>query len=178
MRTQTTLCWIVAAGLVATQSASGASAAEPVWSHGRPGLWAITTQIDFEQGGPKIPPEQIAQMRLLGMMLPFGEPVTSDVCISAAQAADDQPPTPPQNDASCQILNIHKQGLTYSGDLICSGDTKGKGHFESTYVDDKRYDGTLTFKGVSKLDGVVATTTTFSGKWLRADCGSAETPNR
>ncbi|MDB5986013.1 MAG: hypothetical protein JWR16_1066 [Nevskia sp.] len=144
------------------------------WSHGKPGLWAVTNQIDFTKGGPDIPPDTIAKMRLLGMLLPFGEPMTSEVCVSPQQAADDQPPTPPERDASCHIRNISKNGLTFSGDVVCAGETKGRGHFESTYVDDQRYDGTMTFDGISAQHGEVATTDTFSGKWLSADCGATK----
>jgi len=162
--------------LLAVLAGLGLATALPAaaWSHGQPGLWAVTNQIDFSKGGPNIPPETIARLRLLGAVLPFGEPMTSEVCVSPQQAAAEQPPGPPERDPNCHIQNLSKQGLTYSGDLVCNGETKGRGHFESTYVDDQRYDGSLSFAGFSKLQGEVATTDTYSGKWLSADCGAVK----
>ena len=144
------------------------------WSHGKPGLWASTVEVNFSKGGPPpIPAEQLEKMKKMGIKLPFGEPVTSNICITPEQAAQDQPPKPPQRDNSCQLQNLQKNGNSFSGDLVCNGDMKGSGHFQSTYANDESYTGTMDFAGTSP-HGEIAMNDEFSGKWLSADCGAVK----
>ncbi|MDB5986014.1 MAG: hypothetical protein JWR16_1067 [Nevskia sp.] len=144
------------------------------WTHGKPGLWATTVEMSFSKGGPPpIAPEQLEKMKQMGIKLPFGEPVTTNICITPEQAAQDQPPKPPQRDNSCQTQNLQKSGNSFSGDLVCNGAMNGSGHFQSTYLSDESYAGTMDFAGTSK-HGEVAMNNKFSGKWLSADCGSVK----
>jgi uncharacterized protein DUF3617 len=145
------------------------------WSHGKPGLWSVTTRIEFTKGGPQIPPEQLAKMKEQGMKLPFGQPVTISTCVTPEQAAREELPKPQQrmNDR-CQMQNLTRAGSTFTADMVCDGEMRGTGHLEVTYQDDEHYAGTLHFVSTSKRGGEVDMTDTISGRWLGADCGSVK----
>jgi len=144
------------------------------WTHGKPGLWATTVDMSFSKGGPPpIPPEQLEKMKQMGIKLPFGEPVTTNICITPEQAAQDEPPKPEQQDKSCQVQNLKHSGNSFSGEMVCNGAMQGSGHFESTYVGDESYNGKMDFAGTTKR-GEIAMSNKFSGKWLGADCGTVK----
>jgi hypothetical protein len=160
---------VVVAGLVLI-AASTASA-----SQGKPGLWEFTTTMNFAEGGPQIPPEQLEKMKQMGINLPFGKPVTTQVCVTPQMASREEPMTPSRPQDQCQMKNMNKSSNSVSADLVCSGENKGDGHFQVNYASNAAYSGSMDFKGMSKR-GPVSMHTDFNGKWVADDCGNVKPP--
>src|SRR5262249_52010442 len=144
--------------------------------HRKPGLWETTSTMKYTKGGPQIPPEQLAQMRQLGMKIPGmgGEPVVFKQCLTAEQAAkEERPETQPNSE--CQMQNQSWSGNTYTGDMVCHprGGGEMHGHFTGTMNSDTSYSGSSTLTGSDPhMGGDYAMEQTSSAKWLGADCGT------
>jgi hypothetical protein len=143
------------------------------YAHGKPGLWTVTTQLDFTKGGPQIPPEQLEKMKQMGIQLPFGKPVSHDVCITPEQAAQDEPPKPEQR-GSCTMQNLKRDGHSFSGDMVCHGEMEGIGHMRLSYDSDEHYTGSMQFAGQGQREGAIEMNDQFSGQWKSADCGTVK----
>lgn len=152
--------------------ATFASAAGPA----RPGLWEMTVKSDAMKHMPKIPAEQMEQMRKLGITIPQmqdGAMVTK-VCISKQMAERDQPPFMAQSQAGCQPRNYHHSGSSYALDIVCDGPMmKGEGKAKGTFSSPESFASTYDFKG-SAQGRPVNQHQEASGKWLSADCGSVK----
>lgn len=157
--------------LVAVAAAAPLSAL--AYTHGKPGLWTVTTDMKFTKGGPQIPPEALAMMKQRGMKIPGQEPLTSDICITPEQAAQDEPPKPQQRGA-CDMQNLKRDGKTFTGDLVCHGEMEGSGHMKVTYDSDEHYAGGMQFSGTSKQGGPMEWENNFSGQWKSTDCGAVK----
>ncbi|MDR3414879.1 MAG: DUF3617 domain-containing protein [Nevskia sp.] len=168
MRNRITIA--AAAAAIAIPFAAGA------YTHGKPGLWQITTQMKFTKGGPQaqIPPDKLAMMKQMGIQMPdMSAPISTKTCVTAEQAATDTPPTPGQR-GNCQVQNLKRDGHTFSADTVCSGEMQGTGHVTVTYDSDEHYSGKMDFSGTSAHTGDVQTSNEFSGQWLGTDCGSVK----
>lgn len=137
-------------------------------SHGKAGLWDITSTIDM---GNMLSPAQTAQMRAMGMHMPTSNTVNAQRCMTAQEVATDNPPPP--RSKNCSYSNVKVVGHTYSGDLICTGDFEGTGHFSITYDSDEHYTGTTTMTGTAH-GHPVNSNNTIEGKWISADCGNVK----
>lgn len=150
-------------------------ASPSLWAAGRmkPGLWEMTVKSDSLKAMPKIPPEQLARMRQMGISVPQidnGGMVTK-VCISKAMAERDEPPAQ-QGESGCRTKNFRRSGDSYSLDVICDGpDLKGKGRVTGSNSGNERFASTYDFKGTMRGKATSQHTET-SGRWLGADCGS------
>jgi len=153
------------------------------YTHGKPGLWEITSQTSFTKGGPQvaqpqIPPDKLAMMKQMGIQLPATTPggshsFTTKVCVTPEEANTDSPP-PPDRQRACQMQNLKRDGHTFTADMVCSGEMQGSGHMSVTYDSDEHYSGKMEFSGTSEHLGEVATSNEFSGRWLGADCGTVK----
>lgn len=142
--------------------------------HGKPGLWEVSTKMNFSgASAPKIPPEQLAQMKQMGIKIPglSGDPIVVKQCISKEQAERDEPPRTQNDKSGCEMQNAKRDGRTFTADMVCTGDMKGKGTMKVTNESSESYTGSMTFKGTQVRGGDVEMTNEFSGKWLGADCG-------
>src|SRR5687768_10008814 len=151
--------------------AATAGAAEQM----KPGLWEMTMKSDAMANMPPMSPEQLEQMRRMGITMPQTQDggIVTRVCISKQMAERDQPPVM-QNDAGCQSKNYRRTGNTYSVDIVCNGPTmKGEGRAKGTFTGTDRFTSTYDFKGT--MDGQpVNQHHDSSGKWLSADCGNVK----
>jgi hypothetical protein len=141
--------------------------AAAVASHGKAGLWEVTSTMSM----PQMSPAQAAQMQAMGMQMPMGHTTTHQKCMTPAEAAADMP-VPPHN-KDCALSNVKMEGHTYSGDVTCSGEFQGQGHFSETFDSDEHFSGTSTMTG-SANGHPVNMSNTMEGKWISADCGSAK----
>ena len=144
------------------------AATVPALAAQKAGLWDVSMNMSIANM-PQIPPEAMAQMRALGMSIPgMGAPIRTQVCMTAAQAAMDEPP-PVQE--GCRNQNIRRNGNTITGELVCDGQMKGTGTFEATMVSDEQYRTKFSFKGTQ--GGQAADfSADVEGQWRSADCGS------
>lgn len=142
------------------------------WSHGKPGLWEVTSNMKFGAGGPQIPPDQLEKMKAMGIKIPGAEPITNQICVTPEQAAMEKPQQP-SGERNCEMQNFKKDGSSWSGDMVCKGGMQGSGHFQATYSNDEAYNGSMQFKGTSR-HGPTEMNNEFSGKWLSADCGAVK----
>ena len=136
-------------------------------SHGKAGLWEVTTTMNMPNM-PQIPPAQMAQMQAMGMHMPMGHTMTVQHCMTAAEVASDTPPRHGNKD--CSLTNVKLDGPTCSGDEICHGNFEGQGHFSVTYDGDEHYRGATSMTG--SADGrPMNVSNSFEGRWVSADCG-------
>lgn len=163
----------IAAGVLALPIAAFAS-------HGKVGLWEITTTMNMGGGGmqmpdlSKLPPEQRAmveeQMKRSGVSM-NGHTVTVQHCMTAEEVAQDKPPTFGHM-KDCTVENMKFAGGAMSADTVCSSaDMNGKGHLAVSYSGDSNYTGSMTFNGTAQ-GHAINMNNTFSGHWVSADCGS------
>jgi hypothetical protein len=158
---------VIAAGVIALPFAASAS-------HGKAGLWNITTTMDMSgtPGMPdmsKLPPEAQAQMKKMGVQM-NGNSITTQHCMTAAEVAQDRPPQMGHM-KDCTMQNMSFGGGAMKADMVCSTpDMTGKGHISVAYSGDSSYSGKMSFTGTAQ-GHPMNMTNTFEGHWLSADCG-------
>lgn len=141
--------------------------------HRKPGLWAVTVQMNFTKGGPQIPPEQLEKMKQMGMQSPFSGPHTYNRCLTPEQAAQDDHPDGGKN---CQMQNASWSGNTFTADIMCTTPQGGQTHGKIKAVanGEQSYTGSVHIEGTDPgMGGDFAMDNQIQGQWLRADCGGA-----
>ncbi|WP_279389746.1 DUF3617 domain-containing protein [Paucimonas lemoignei] len=141
----------------------------------RPGLWEMSMKSDAFKAIPKMSPQQMEQMRKMGVNVPKMEDgaMVTKVCITKEMAARDQPPIE-RNEAGCQPRNFQRSGNTYSSDIVCDGaGMKGMGKVNGSFAGDTSFTSVYDFKGTAYGQPVTQHSEN-SGKWLAADCGSVK----
>ncbi|HEY1838494.1 MAG TPA: DUF3617 domain-containing protein [Rhizomicrobium sp.] len=162
----------IAAGALALPFAAFAS-------HGKVGLWDVTTTMNMGGGAAqmpdlsKLPPEQRAmveaQMKKSGLSM-NGNTISTQHCMTAAEVAQDKPPTMGHM-KDCTVQNMKFAGGTMTADSVCSSpEMSGKGHISVSYNGATSYSGSMTFKGTAQ-GHPIDMNNTFSGHWVSADCG-------
>jgi hypothetical protein len=142
----------------------------------KPGLWEMTMKSDMIKAMPKISPEQMEQMRKMGLPIPSFQDggMTTKACISKAMAERDHPPEMNRKEAGCESRNFKQSGSDYSVDIVCDGsDLKGNGKSTGHFSNGENFTSTYDFKGVAHGRPVNQHHET-SGKWLSADCGDVK----
>jgi hypothetical protein len=140
------------------------------------GLWENTATVNFSQGGPQIPPEQLEKMKQMGIQLPFGRPIVVKACVTPEMAARSEPPRVTREQDGCKMAGFDASANPITGELVCDGDMKGKGSLKVFHDSNTAYKGTMDFAGVDKRGTAVAMEITFSGRWLSDDCGGVAPP--
>ncbi|WP_052452386.1 DUF3617 domain-containing protein [Noviherbaspirillum autotrophicum] len=138
------------------------------------GLWEMTMKSDAMKNMPKIAPEQMEQMRKMGINVPQMQDggLVTKVCISQEMAERDEPPPMEDKASGCQTRNFQRNGSSYSMDIVCDGpQMKGTGRARGTFSGNTSFTSTYDFKGAMHGQPVSQHHET-SGKWLSADCGS------
>ena len=150
-------------------AATSALAADQI----KPGLWEMTMKSDAMKQMPKIPPEQMEQMRKMGINVPQKQDggMVTKMCITKEMAARDTPPSGPEQ-SGCRVQNQKRQGNSYSMELVCdNAQMKGTAFIKGSYSGNERFDSTYDFKGTAH--GRPANQhQESSGRWLGADCGN------
>jgi hypothetical protein len=158
--------------LLATIAAGQACGADKI----KPGLWEMTMKSDMMKNMPKIPPEQMEQMRKMGINLPDmrdGGMVTK-VCVTKEMAAQDGPLMMDAKESGCQSKNYQRSGNSFSVDIVCDNPhMKGEGKARGVLSGGDSFSSTYDFKGTMEGKPVTQHHET-SGKWLAADCGDVK----
>ena len=143
--------------------------------HLRAGEWEVRVKVG-QKGGPQIPPEQLEDMKKLGIPNPLaGQEVVATQCITPEMAASDKPFNSDARDPNkCEVANYKRVGNRGTGEMVCTGEFKGSGPFEMTLDSETEYRGAWTVKGVSISMGPAEQTTELHGKWARATCEPAK----
>lgn len=138
------------------------------------GLWEMTMQSDAMPNMPQISPEQLEQMKKMGIKMPMmnNGAMIHQVCISKEMAERNQPPMTQKEQSGCTPQNMNQNGNAYSMDLICdSPDLKGRGSVKGSYNGSNSLHSSYEFKGMSHGTPVTQHMET-TGKWLASDCGN------
>jgi hypothetical protein len=82
----------------------------------KPGLWEMTMKSEAMANMPKMTPEQMEQMRRMGITIPQTQDggIVTRVCISKQMAERNQPPGMDGNDSGCQSKNYRRTGNAYT----------------------------------------------------------------
>lgn len=138
----------------------------------KPGLWELTMKSDALMAMPRIPKEQLEQMRKMGIELPqiSGGAMVSKVCVTPQMAAS-QAPGLEGMEHGCKPKNFKRSGNSYSADIVCSGELKGTGKVSGTFEGDERYAAVYEFTGTMHGQPVNHRQES-SGRWLGKDCGN------
>lgn len=140
----------------------------------KPGLWEMTMQSEMMKNMPKMSPEQIQQMRKMGVdvtQLQSGT-IVNKICITKEMAERDEVSQMNAKETGCELKNMQRSGTTHTMDMVCNGPAmKGKGTIKTVYASDQSFSTSSTFKGT--VSGrPVDDRHDSSGKWLGANCGS------
>jgi hypothetical protein len=141
----------------------------------KPGLWAMTMKSDAMKNMPKMSPEQMEQMRKMGVKMPQMQDggMMVKVCMTKEMVERDQPPMG-QNESGCQLKNFNRSGNTYSAEMLCDGpNMKGTGTIKGMHSGRESLSSTYDFKGTVQGQPVDTHHET-SGKWLGSDCGDVK----
>lgn len=139
--------------------------------HGKAGLWNVSTTLGM--ANVQIPPEALAQMKAMGMKMPGGQTVNSQICMTQAQVDSDTTPEMQRNDTGCTSKITSRTTAAVTADMVCNGQMKGTGRMQVSYSGDSHYEGSYDFKGT--MEGrPVETSSSFKGDWVKADCGAVK----
>lgn len=140
------------------------------------GLWEMQVKSDAMKNMPKIPPEQMEQMRRMGVNIPRMQDgaIVTKVCISKEMAERDQIPRMVQKDTGCQTRNFKKNGSSYSMEIVCdSANMRGQGMVKGSFESSERFSSTYDFKG-SVQGQPTSQHSENSGIWLSLSCGEVK----
>lgn len=142
----------------------------------KPGLWEMSVKSDAMKAMPKMSPEQMDQMKKMGINMPMMEDgiIKTKVCISKEMAERDPSTVTHQNHSNCTPKNVVQNGNEYSMDLVCDGpELKGMGMIKGNFNGSDTVRSSYDFKGTSHNRPVNHHTET-TGKLLSADCGDVK----
>lgn len=143
------------------------------------GTWEITTSSDLLHLVPRIPADQMAQIKNLASEYGYELPevqngaAISKTCITPEMAKQKTLPNLYQSQAGCTTKNANRNGNQYQIEFVCTNpevNGNGSAFGELTSAE--------TFTGQTKFNGTVQgnklnETAQIKGRWLNATC---ETP--
>jgi hypothetical protein len=134
----------------------------------KPGQWDMSVNMKMKNM-PEMSAEDLAAMKQMGVKMPgMGEPMRVQQCITPEQASMKEAINP-AGDQNCTVKNYKQKGNTVTGDLVCTGDMKATGKFETTMTGNTGYHSKMSLKGTSSgepIDQEIETT----GKWVKGKC--------
>jgi hypothetical protein len=139
-------------------------------AHGKAGLWNVSTTMSM--ANVQIPPEAMARMKAMGMQMPMGRTITSQICMTQADVDTDAPP-PMAKDSGCSTRITSRKASSMAAQMVCNGEMKGTGQMRISYSGAEHYAGSYSFKG--SMNGRPADmNSSFKGDWVKADCGAVK----
>jgi hypothetical protein len=141
----------------------------------KPGLWEMTMKSDEMKNMPKISPQQMEQMRKMGVHVPQMQDggIVTKVCITKEMAEQDHVPMT-QKESDCQPKNYQRSGNSYSSEVVCNGpNLKGTGQVKGKMNGNEGFSSSYDFKGTAHGQPINQKHET-GGKWLSADCGNVK----
>lgn len=139
--------------------------------HGKPGLWNYVSTVQMANM-PKMPPQVLEMMKMRGIPA-MGDAVTSQMCMTEAQAKMDVPPQLKNAGVNCTPRVVSQTSNSAVTEVVCHGRMEGTGRTQMSWRGDTHYDGTYSFRGA--MGGRSQDMTSkFSGDWVKADCGAVK----
>lgn len=136
--------------------------------HGKVGLWKVTVTMQGMRAS--IPEADRAQLKAMGVQMPNSRTITTQHCMTKAEVNSGALHAVQQPGSGCVLKNKMTSGQTYSADMVCNGEMKGRGRVSVSYDSPKHYIGKMTFAGTAH--GRPANLANqFEGRWVSADCG-------
>lgn len=139
------------------------------------GQWEIATQMDLGKNAPQIPqipPEQIEQMRQMGINVPDigpGGSIKIKTCVSQKQAESGDLPMDEDMQKDCKVQDLKTSGNRTTFKMVCTGEMKGTGNVEIITHSPERYTSKVHLVGSSQGQAVNMKNT-IEGRWLGATC--------
>jgi hypothetical protein len=130
-----------------------------VASHGKVGLWRITSTVELGASTDAKMSAAATKIR--------AHSFSADHCMSHAEASTDALAQP--TNKNCRLTNAKGTALNYSADIICTGDHGGTAHVTAKYDGPEHFSGTSIF--IAAGSTIANAKTMFEGRWIRADCG-------
>jgi hypothetical protein len=143
----------------------------------KPGLWEITSKMAMGAALPKLPPEQLAALKQLGVEVPTSGagPFVVRQCMTREQAGARALPMPAQAKDGCTSSEPVVNGSTITANLTCQGEMKGTGTLSVNWDGDSSYSGVFRMTGTTR-GTPVDIENEFRGRWLTDDCGDVKPP--
>jgi hypothetical protein len=141
----------------------------------KPGLWSMTIKSDSMKNRPKIPAEQMEQMRKMGVNIPKMQEdgMELKLCMTKEMVSRDQPPMG-QNKSGCNLAEFKRNGNTYFAKVVCdSPNMKGISTIKGSHSGLENFSWISDFKGTVR-DHTMNTHQEATGKWLGPDCGDVK----
>ncbi|SFK28079.1 Protein of unknown function [Nitrosomonas aestuarii] len=142
----------------------------------RPGLWEVSTTSDLLALVPHIPSAQMQQITDLakqyGLVIPKiqNNAAVSQVCITAAMAAQEIPTYFYNDQSGCTVKNATRNGNRFQVDLVCNNaQFQGDGTAEGVFISPEEFTGHTEFDSIVMGNPVHATAET-SGRWIGENC--------
>jgi hypothetical protein len=137
----------------------------------KPGLWEVEME-GMEM--PGIPPEQMDQMKKMGVdvskLIAAQKP---KFCLTAEQAKFDKPPPTDKNNKDCKVDSWDVSGKKMKGKMTCDGDFKGTMDMTADVKSDTEYKSEVKMEGTARGQPANMTMKSTS-RWLSDDCGSVK----
>lgn len=144
---------------------------------GKPGLWQTSTTMQMKMPDmPQISPQQMAQMKKMGIKLPMmgRQAIETKTCLTAEDAANfGMQREYAQKTSGCKLTNMTRVGNHMTTKVVCDGQMKGQGQSDTVLINDSHYTSNFAFKGISHgqpTDMKIST----DARWLGANCGSVK----
>ena len=142
----------------------------------KPGLWEMRMQSDEMKNMPQLSPEQLEQMKKMGVKMPMMQDgaMAVQICVTKEMAEQEQPPLTQKQPSGCKPQNLKQSGNNYSMELLCdSAELKGLGVIKGSYNGSDSLRSSYDFKGVAHGQPM-SQHMESTGKWLKSDCGDVK----
>jgi hypothetical protein len=137
-------------------------------SHGKAGLWNVSTTMNMAM---QMPPEAMEQMKKMGVKMPTAHAFASQICMTQAEVDSDKLPPMGKNESGCTSHIVSQTGFSMTAQTVCNGEMKGSGQMQISYSGAEHYTGSYSFKG--NMSGQpMDTSSSFKGDWVKSDCGA------
>ncbi len=139
------------------------------------GLWEVQSTTTLKSAIPiQIPPEQVEQLKRMGVPLP-GVPTTRTDQSCLDEHSLDHIGEGGRN-KSCRRENVQLSAHGLTAEIVCDSEKgKGRGRIDLVFDDQTHFHGTIAIKGSSpSAPGINAVDVGLQGHWLGAQCGSVK----
>lgn len=162
---------LVLTGAIVCVVAGTASAAP--W--GKPGLWQTSMKMDMGMAMPRISPQQLAQMKKLGIKFPSmdGQAIETKMCMTPQDVSNFDARRYANERSGCKQASMNRTGTHIHTTVVCDGEMKGNGAADVDLIDGSHYATMFSFAGVSHGRPVNMKVST-KAHWLGADCGDVK----
>ncbi|PTU31426.1 DUF3617 domain-containing protein [Stenotrophobium rhamnosiphilum] len=141
----------------------------------KPGQWEVTSKVDLGKNMPQIPqltPQQIEQMRQLGIELPSigpGGAISMQTCVSQKDAENGYPPMDERVQRDCKVQDLKRNGKRTTLKVVCNGEMQGTGDVEFIENSPEHYSSKFHLVGTTHGRSIDMNNSA-EGRWLGPTC--------